>query len=212
MAAVALQSPPSVLCSRRSLTCFRPPSARQHLSNRVRSSAEAGSDIVVEKDTASPPSEESPVETQKRPSSLISAANVQKALRGLAITDADHYGRLGIARKSSYGQVKVAYENKYEELMNKGLDEAEKMKELELLKESYDILSSEEERRLYDWSLVRSEKPDRYVWPFEVDRIKVSTELPPAQEPEDVVPTRLVGYFFLAWLILSVVLSVTINR
>ncbi|XP_042395830.1 NAD(P)H-quinone oxidoreductase subunit U, chloroplastic-like [Zingiber officinale] len=212
MATVALQSPPSMLRSRRSLTCFRPPSARQHLSNRVRSSADAGSDLVAEKDTASSLSEDRPVGTQKRSSSLISAANVQKAIRGLAITDADHYGRLGISRKSSYDQIKVAYENKCEELMNKGLDEAEKMEELELLKESYDILSSEEERRLYDWSLVRSEKPDRYVWPFEVDRIKLSTEPPPAQEPEDVGPTRLVGYFFLAWLILSVALSVTINR
>lgn len=85
MATVALQSPPSILCSRRSFSCFRPPSARQHLSNRVRSSAEAGSDTVVEKDPDSPPSEESPVGTQKRPSSLISAANVQKAVRGLGL-------------------------------------------------------------------------------------------------------------------------------
>lgn len=35
-------------------------------------------------------------------------------------------------------QVKVGYENKCEELMNKGLDEADKMKELELLKVSLD--------------------------------------------------------------------------
>lgn len=35
---------------------------------------------------------------------------------------------------------------------------------------------------------------------------------PVVQEPEDVGPTRLVGYFFLAWLILSFALSVTLNR
>lgn len=35
--------------------------------------------------------------------------------------------------------------------------------------ESYSVLSSVEERRLYDWSLTRSENPDTYVWPFEVD-------------------------------------------
>jgi hypothetical protein len=32
------------------------------------------------------------------------------------------------------------------------------------------------------------------------------------QEPEDEVPTKLVGYFFLAWFILSVVFSVALNR
>ncbi|RZR73965.1 hypothetical protein BHM03_00030277 [Ensete ventricosum] len=95
-----------------------------------------------------------------------------------AITDADHYGRLGIPRGTPYDQtsvpsniqnllcqVKVAYEKKCEELMSKGLDEEETSKELELLK-----------------------------------------------EPEDIGPTRLVGYFFLAWLILSFALSVTLNR
>lgn len=32
------------------------------------------------------------------------------------------------------------------------------------------------------------------------------------QEPEDVGPTRLVGYFFLTWIILSITLSVAFNR
>lgn len=32
------------------------------------------------------------------------------------------------------------------------------------------------------------------------------------QDPEDVVPTRLVGYFFLAWCLLAVVLSIGLNR
>lgn len=32
------------------------------------------------------------------------------------------------------------------------------------------------------------------------------------QEPEDEFPTKLVGYFFLAWFILSVALSVTLNK
>jgi len=31
------------------------------------------------------------------------------------------------------------------------------------------------------------------------------------QEPEDVGPTRLLGYFMLAWLTLSVALSITLN-
>lgn len=49
------------------------------------------------------------------------------------------------------------------------------------VQESYAVLSSEEERRLYDWSLARSEKPDRYVWPFEVDITQTPTEPPPPQ-------------------------------
>ncbi|KAK6140837.1 hypothetical protein DH2020_025418 [Rehmannia glutinosa] len=114
---------------------------------------------------------EPPVEVSKDTSSLISSLNVEKALRGLvaAITDADHYGRLGLPTGCSYEQVNVAYKNKVTELMNKGLGEEQLSKELELLKESHSILSSVEERRLYDWSLARSGKPDRYMWPFELD-------------------------------------------
>ncbi|CAL9150017.1 unnamed protein product [Musa hybrid cultivar] len=204
MATVGFRSPPAPLCTRRSFSSSRVSPAR-HLAFRVRSSA-------VEESTSSPPPTDTPVESQKLSASLISAANVQKALRGIAITDADHYGRLGIPRETPYDQVKVAYEKKCEELMSKGLDEEGISKELELLKESYVVLSSEEERRLYDWSLARSEKPDRYVWPFEVDITQTPTEPPPPQEPEDVGPTRLVGYFFLAWLLLSFALSVTLNR
>lgn len=32
------------------------------------------------------------------------------------------------------------------------------------------------------------------------------------QEPEDVGPTILLGYFFLAWIILSIVLSAILSR
>ncbi|KAH9805103.1 NAD(P)H-quinone oxidoreductase subunit U [Citrus sinensis] len=121
-------------------------------------------------------------EARSDPSSLISALNVERALRGIAITDADHYGRLGLRRGCSFDE------------------------------ESYSILSSEEERRLYDWSLARTENPDRYLWPFEVDVTQTPKGTPPPQEPEDVGPTRLVGYFMLGWLILSFVLSIALNR
>lgn len=155
---------------------------------------------------------EIPSGTSRGLSSLISTDNVQKALRGIAITDADHYGRLDITRGTSYDEVTVAYKKKCEELLNKGLPEEDAKKEMELLKESFEILSSEEERRLYDWSLGRSENPDRYMWPYETDFTQISPEDPPPGEPENVGPTRLVGYFFLAWLLLSFVLSVTLNR
>ncbi|KAF7064303.1 hypothetical protein CFC21_070653 [Triticum aestivum] len=103
------------------------------------------------------------------PYSLISAANVQKAMRGLgarflfdlyAITDADHYGRLGITRLASTDEVKAAYEKRCEQLNKQGLEEEEISKEHDLLKESFTILSTEEERRLYDWSLERNGQPE----------------------------------------------------
>ncbi|PIM98708.1 hypothetical protein CDL12_28807 [Handroanthus impetiginosus] len=162
--------------------------------------------------TAMEAESEAPVEVSKGPPSLISALNVEKALRGIAITDADHYGRLGLWSGCSYDQVTIAYKNKVTEVMNKGLAEEELSKELELLKESHSILSSVEERRLYDWSLARSGKPDRYMWPFEVDITQTPTGTPPPQEPEDEEPTRLVGYFFLSWLILSFILFIAFNR
>ncbi|OAY81572.1 NAD(P)H-quinone oxidoreductase subunit U, chloroplastic [Ananas comosus] len=193
---------------------------RRRRRRRLRCSADAAAEAAVaeEEESGGAAGEGGgtvvgPAAAATRPAySLISAANVQKALRGLAITDVDHYGRLGISKGTSYDQVNVAFKKKQEELMNKELDEEEANKELELLKESYNILSSEEERRLYDWSLARSERPERYVWPFEVDITETPTQPPPPKEPEDVEPTRLVGYFFLAWLILSFALSVTLNR
>ncbi|XP_062204723.1 NAD(P)H-quinone oxidoreductase subunit U, chloroplastic-like isoform X2 [Phragmites australis] len=144
------------------------------------------------------------------PYSLISADNVQKAMRGLAITDADHYGRLGVTKLASTDEVKAAYEKKCEELNSEGPEEEELNKEHDLLKESFTILSTEEERRLYDWSLSRSGQPERYVWPFQVDPLELAPD--PPKEPEDEFPTKLVGYFFLAWFILSVAFSVTLNR
>ncbi|XAR57568.1 hypothetical protein NMG60_11025755 [Bertholletia excelsa] len=168
---------------------------------------------------ASPPpspdtedSEETPVELPKGPPSLISALNVERALRGIPITDVDHYARLGLQRGCPYDQVYMAYNNKAEELTRQGLDEEELDQKLELLKESYSVLSNEEERRFYDWSLARSENADTYAWPFEVDITQTPTGSPPPQEPEDVGPTRVVGYFAVGWLILAFTLSIALNR
>ncbi|KAI3820696.1 hypothetical protein L1987_08244 [Smallanthus sonchifolius] len=175
----------------------------------VRSSAES-SPAEVEQ------TEESSIEVPKGPPSLISALNVEKALRGIAITDVDHYGILGLKRGCSYDQVKLTYDAKLEELMNQGLEQEELTKKLVELKESHSILSSVEERRLYDWSLARNENTDRYAWPFEVDITQTETanspDTPPPQEPENVEPTRLVGYFLLTWIILSLTLSIAFNR
>ncbi|KAI3925298.1 hypothetical protein MKX01_035415 [Papaver californicum] len=153
------------------------------------------------------------VEASKVPYSIISTLNVEKILRGIPITDVDHYGRLGIPQGCPYDQVSVAYKNKYEVLMKQELEEEELANKLDLLKESYFILSSQEERRLYDWSLLRTGTPDRFAWTFESDitQADVMQGTPPPGEPEDFGPTRLVGYFFVGWLVLAIVSSIAFN-
>ncbi|KAL7187009.1 hypothetical protein ACSBR1_037139 [Camellia fascicularis] len=51
------------------------------------------------------PETETPVEVPKGPPPLISALNVERALRGIPITDVDHYGRLGIQKSCPFDQV-----------------------------------------------------------------------------------------------------------
>lgn len=150
--------------------------------------------------------EESTVEVKEEPQFFVSALNVEKAMRGIPISGFDYYGTLGLQRPCSYD------EKKLQEVMNEGLDEEECSKKVDLLKESHSILSSVEDRRLYDWSLSRNGNPETYVWPFEVDITQTPTELPPPQEEEDVGPTRAVGYFLLAWIVLGFTLSIALNR
>ncbi|KAL8153153.1 hypothetical protein V2J09_010913 [Rumex salicifolius] len=183
----------------------------------VRSSADdstppSGAAVATEEEEGME-SDNPPAETPKGLPTLISPLNVEKALRGIAITDVDHYGRLGISRGCPYDQVLIAYKNKVEELKKQELEEEEELSnQLEQLKESYTILSTVEERRMYDWSLGRSDQPDRYLWPFETDITQRIAGTPPPREEEDVGPTKAVGYFFLGWLILGFTLSIALNR
>nr|AFK38486.1 unknown [Medicago truncatula] len=154
---------------------------------------------------------ESSIELPKESSSLISVLNVERALRGIPITDADHYGRLGLPKGCPYDMVPVAYNNKVRELESQGLEEDILNKKLELLRESYTIMSSPDERRMYDWSLSREDNTETYIWPFEVDVSVLQEGDPPPQEPEDVGPTRLVGYFLAGWILLAFVLSIGLN-
>ncbi|KAK1303002.1 hypothetical protein QJS10_CPB12g01754 [Acorus calamus] len=128
------------------------------------SSEETVEETAAEAETA-------PVGASKKSYSLISSSNVQK-----------HFA----------ASVTVAYLRKCEELSNQGLEEEVLNKERQLLKESYEILSSEVERRLYDWSLARSGNPDRYVWPFEVD----ITQAPPQVEPPNLKNNDLFSLYY----------------
>ncbi|KAI5403987.1 hypothetical protein KIW84_051212 [Lathyrus oleraceus] len=154
---------------------------------------------------------ESSIELPKESSSLISTFNVERALRGIPITDANHYGRLGLPRGCPYDMVTVAYNNKVQELESQDLEKDILNKKLELLRESYTIMSSPDERRMYDWSLAREGNAEKFIWPYEVDVSELQKGDPPPQEPEDVGPTRLIGYFLVGWIVLSVVLSIGLN-
>uniref|UniRef100_A0A0F7H0E1 Chaperone DnaJ-domain superfamily protein n=1 Tax=Pelargonium nanum TaxID=59882 RepID=A0A0F7H0E1_9ROSI len=155
---------------------------------------------------------DSDIEVPEGPPSLISALNVERALRGIPITDIDYYGELGIPKSCRSEQlITAAYKSKVDEVLKQQMDEDEVNKKLEILNESYRVLSTAEERRLYDWSLSRSQNPDTYSWPFEVDDTVTAKGDPPPQEPEDFGPTRVLGYSFLAWLLLSIVMSIALN-
>ncbi|KAI8536096.1 hypothetical protein RHMOL_Rhmol10G0229500 [Rhododendron molle] len=137
-----------------SITSSLSKTTKKPLKVTVRSSSD-GSASAETTVTQAEAESESPIELPKGPPSVISTLNVERALRGIPITDIDYYGSLGIQKGCSNDQVYAAYKNKVEELMNKGFDEEELSKKLEVLKESYAVLSNAQERRLYDWSLAR---------------------------------------------------------
>ncbi|KAL9230487.1 hypothetical protein vseg_005829 [Gypsophila vaccaria] len=195
------------IINNRKLAMGKTPKLRRLIA---RSSDETGASTTTETWEGS---ESGSVEVAKELPSIISALNVEKAFRGIAITDVDHYAKLGLRSGCTYDSVRVAYEDKVKELSSRGLDEEELSKELDLLKTSYRILSTEEERRLYDWSLSRAKSTERYTWPFEVDITQTAVKgTPPAQEPENVGPTIAVGYFFLGWFVLASILSIILNQ
>ncbi|CAN0901283.1 NAD(P)H-quinone oxidoreductase subunit U, chloroplastic [Linum grandiflorum] len=157
---------------------------------------------------------EGSIEAPQGPPSLISALNVERAFRGLPITEVDYYAVLELPRGCSYEEVEIGYKKKVEEVLNRGLEEEELSKELGMVKESYAILSSVEERRLYDWSLARTDNPPRYSWPSQADITQLeSPETPPdLQLPEDEGAARAVGYFFIGWFVLSAVFSIALSQ
>ncbi|CAI0448367.1 unnamed protein product [Linum tenue] len=169
----------------------------------VRSSSDAGGGQSSSGSAATTEVEEGgwegSIEVPEGPPSLISALNVERALRGIPITDVDHYAVLGLRRGCSYEEVTAGYKNKVDEVLNKGLEEEQVRDELGILK---------------DWSLARNDNPEKYSWPSQSDITQIaSPETPPIlQEPEDDGPTRAVGYFLLGWFVLSVVLSIALNR
>ncbi|XP_057860502.1 NAD(P)H-quinone oxidoreductase subunit U, chloroplastic isoform X2 [Cryptomeria japonica] len=154
---------------------------RLSVSNTVENIPESSSSSeVADKDSSSS------VLTPRSFTSLITSSNIRKALEGIECVSVDHYARLGIPRGCSFAEVREAFRRKCEDLTQQELDEEKVQSKIQDLKESYEILSSEEERRFYDWSLARVENQERYVWPYEVDITQRSSEPGPTQATSDI--------------------------
>lgn len=164
---------------------------------------------VAQQESAQQPSsdDDPPTSLDTSPTSLISLSNIQRALVGEGLPTADHYAVLGVPRGTTYEEISKAFREKCEDLLQQGLDEDVIRKRLQTLKGSYEVLSSVEQRRLYDWSLIQSERRDgTYRWPYEADITQSTCAPGPPRDPEDEEAIRKVGYFFLGWFILSLIL------
>eukprot|EP00250_Pteridium_aquilinum_P006627 c16505_g1_i1 orf=81-746(+) len=212
-----LSAPPIIIIS----TASAFPSLRRptRIKLLVTASDNEGAAVAAEEVASSPPS--APFSTDLLRSSaldspsdsLISYANIQRALRGEALSTPDHYGMLGLAPSAPYEEVEIAFRKRCEAvLQQQGLSEDEIRNRLRALKVAYDVLSSEEERRLYDWSLFHSKSPGGiYRWPYESDITQSACAPGPPKEPKDEEGIRKVGYFFLGWFVLSVFLNLSLR-
>ncbi|CAI5999067.1 unnamed protein product [Closterium sp. NIES-64] len=130
----------------------------------------------------------------------------------------DHYKRLGVSRNANNAEIFKAFEARCEQLTsNPNLDEEAARQQLLSLEVSLDVLTSEEERRLYDWAIIRAEQGSAadYVWPFETDVTQKNFTQgvgnpPRPMTPDDPEGTAKLGYFLLAWFAVSCVLSLTL--
>ncbi|CAK9208418.1 unnamed protein product [Sphagnum troendelagicum] len=146
-------------------------------------------------------------------SSLLSPLNIARALAGEGISLVDHYGRLQVSPEASSGEIFQAYRKRRSEITAQSLEESVIQKQLRDLQDSADMLTSEEERRMYDWSLLRLQNPGvEYIWPFEADITQRLSDSPPNKTVEDDEGNRNVAIFFLGWFILSCVLNIVLPR
>eukprot|EP00245_Coleochaete_scutata_P001940 TRINITY_DN1243_c0_g1_i1.p1 TRINITY_DN1243_c0_g1~~TRINITY_DN1243_c0_g1_i1.p1 ORF type:complete len:205 (-),score=33.03 TRINITY_DN1243_c0_g1_i1:756-1370(-) len=151
-------------------------------------------------------------------STASSTADDPNILQGM-----DHYSRLGLSRSATSEEVNASFQSKMMELTaNKDTtkEAADKRVEaLKLLVESFNVLKSDEDRWLYDWSIMRKQKANDpsapyggYVWPYEADPNLTPGIFPYDNPDPDPEGTTKVGYFFLGWFLLSVVLSLGLPK
>jgi hypothetical protein len=152
--------------------------------------------------------------TPPAPKSLITEENIISALTGDDILIEDHYGRLGVDPEASTSEIIKAYQERCAEVNQRELEESESQEILNKLKDSVDLLMSEEERRMYDWCLLRKATHTvEYAWPYEADLSQREEDINSLDVvKEDDGGNAKVGLFFLGWFVLSCILSLTVGR
>jgi hypothetical protein len=126
---------------------------------------------------------------------------VTDSLRGLLAAAPDsHYGYLGVSADAELEEIKAAYRRLSKEYHpdSTSLPLEVAAEKFLRLKKAYDVLSSEEERRLYDWQLAQmysSVQGGRFIWPYEADRTQrgYGSRPPPTVRQEPVNADTLGG-------------------
>lgn len=135
----------------------------------------------------------------------------------VALAQVNHYRILKIPYGSTSDMIIQAYKDRVEEVKSreKELGKEATEDQFRALKASYDILNSEEERRVYDWVLQRYENRlnDSYIWPYQTDITQKYTnkEPPPVLRSFDQEGNNRVGLFLLGWVIISIIFGVTMK-
>ncbi|CAM6102867.1 unnamed protein product [Calypogeia fissa] len=150
--------------------------------------------------------------------SLVSRTKELVLAEGAAgLAQVDHYRVLKIPFGSSVEKIAEAYKNRVEELkaLENEIGKEAVDEELRSLQVSYNILNSEEERKVYDWVLQRYNHRlrDTYIWPYETDITQRYTnkEPPPVMRSFDQEGNNRLGLFLLGWVIISIIFSATMN-
>ncbi|EFJ05357.1 hypothetical protein SELMODRAFT_163076 [Selaginella moellendorffii] len=119
----------------------------------------------------------------------------------IAHVSGTHYEFLGITPEADTEEIKVAYRklSKQYHPDSTTLPLEVAGKKFLRLKEAYNVLSSEDDRKLYDWHLAQEAskaRGGRFIWPYEVDRSqrresskppKWKTEWQPKLDPIEVL-------------------------
>lgn len=163
--------------------------------------------------TVEPPSEAAVSPIPPAPKSIINEDTILSAITGDNILVEDHYGRLRVNPDASTSEIVIAYQERCEEVQQQSLGESEAGELLNQLKDSVELLTSEEERRMYDWCLLRKATHTvDYAWPYEADltqRLADPTSLVPVKEDDG--GNRNVALFFFGWFVLSCILSIVVG-
>eukprot|EP00244_Chara_vulgaris_P003251 TRINITY_DN1586_c0_g1_i5.p1 TRINITY_DN1586_c0_g1~~TRINITY_DN1586_c0_g1_i5.p1 ORF type:complete len:300 (-),score=33.60 TRINITY_DN1586_c0_g1_i5:923-1798(-) len=201
---------------------FRP-SAKKTLDVR----ATDASSLASPSPSSSSPSSSSSSSSSSPPSSTSTSDYISPAMfvrpevniamrKGAApffknVVDVDHYGRLGCPPKALIDEIMGAYRERLDEVnADMTLDEATRTEKLALLKKSFDILTSDEKRRIYDWGLLIVSRPDDiYTWPCEADITQTTPSLnqPPKNSLDDDDPEGIRNVTFTGWFVLSLILG-----